>query len=122
MENFGFVTVYAYTSNARLPVEGALVRISQGEEELFLGKTDRSGYVAPLRVAAPALADSQSPNGSTPFATVDIRITHPDYETEKAMNVQVFPGTVTVQSFRMIPENPQYGGSEVDIETSNQNL
>lgn len=122
MENYGFITVYAYTSNARLPVEGAEVRITQRAEELFQGKTDRSGYLPPLRVAAPAAGESQSPNGADPFATVDITITHPDYETEKAMNVQVFPGTVTVQSFRMIPENPQYGSGEVDIQTPNQNL
>ena len=122
MENFGFITVYAYTSNAQLPVEGAEVRIRQEDRELFTGKTDRSGYLTPQRVAAPKLGDSQSPGTDTPYATVDIEIRHPDYEPEKAKQVQVFPGTVTIQRFRMIPENPHYGGGEVEIDTPQQNL
>jgi len=122
MESYGTITVYVYTSDARLPVEGAKIVIVQGDEILATAYTDRSGYITPVTVSAPAASQSQSPDGATPFNTVGIRITHPDYETEKIGGVQVFPGTVTVQSVRMIPANPLYPWQEVDIDTPSQDL
>ena len=126
MEYYGTLTVYAYTSDARLPVEGAEVVIKENPEEnariIATAKTDRSGYIPPVRIPSPALKESQSPDQATPFATVAVSITHPDYETEKITGVQVFPNTVTVQSFRMIPINPQYPNEELDFDTPAQNL
>ena len=125
MENFGTLTVYAYTSDARLPVEGARVEIRKSLEDGELiaeGVTDRSGYLPPVRIPSPSRADRQTPDQATPFATVAVTITHPDYETEKISGVQVFPNTVTVQSFRMIPKNTAYPGQEQDFETPAQNL
>lgn len=122
MESFGTLTVYAYTSNARIPVEGAEVTIYDGARVLATEKTDRSGYISPVRILSPALSQSQTPNGETPFYTVSVTITHPDYETEKIAGVQVFPNVVTVQSFRMIPVNPQYPNEELDFDTPSQNL
>ena len=126
MESFGTITVYAYTSDARVPISGARVTIardtSENAEILARAVTDRSGYIVPVTVPAPAPSQSQSPDQSTPFATVAIKITHPDYETEKIGGVQIFPGTITVKSFRMIPVSPQYPGGELDLETPPQNL
>lgn len=126
MENFGTLTVYAYTSNARLPVVGAKVSIrrscSENAEELAFAVTDRSGYIPPTRIATSAPSQSLSPNQSTPFTTVCIRITHPDYETEQAAGVQVFPNVITVQNFRMIPVNPIYGDETLEFDTPQQNL
>ena len=126
METNGTLTVYAYTSDAQLPVEGASVVIRESLSEdakvLATALTDRRGYIPPVRIAAPAPFQSQAPDRATPFATVAITITHPNYETEKISGVQVFPNTVTVQSFRMIPVNPQYPALEQDFETPAQNL
>jgi len=122
MESYGTITVYVYTSDARLPVEGAKIVIVQGDEILATAYTDRSGYITPVTVSAPAAGQSQSPNQSAPFSTVRIQITHPDYETEKISGVQVFPDTVTVQSVRLIPANPLYPGQDVDIDTPAQDL
>lgn len=122
MENYGTITVYAYTSEARLPVEGAKVTVQRDQAPPVTAYTDRSGYIAPVTVAAPSASQSQSPDQATPFATANITVTHPDYEKEKFTGVQVFPGTVTVQSVRMIPSNPLYPGLELDIDTPAQNL
>lgn len=122
MEPFGTLTVYAYTSNARLPVEGAMVTVKNESTVLAEARTDRSGYITPVRISAPNASQSQSPNQLSPFYTVDVTITHPDYETEKAKGVQVFPNVITVQAFRMLPLSPQYPGSELDIDTPPQNL
>ena len=122
MEQSGTITVYAYTSNARLPVENAKVTITDGIGPPVESYTDRSGYIIPVSVGAPAASQSQRPNQSNPFVTVGITVTHPDYETEHFTGVQVCPGTVTVQSVRMIPSNPLYPGLEVDIDTPAQDL
>ena len=125
MEHFGTLTVYAYTSDARLPVEGAKVVIRQGPEgdDILAERiTDRSGYLPPVRIASPSKEESQTPDQAIPFSTVTVTITHPDYETEHITGVQVFPNTVTVQSFRMIPKNTAYPGQEQDFETPAQNL
>ncbi len=126
MENFGTLTVYAYTSNARLPVEGARVSIrrscGEGAEELANAITDRSGYIPPTRISTSAPSQSQSPDQDTPFTTVCIRITHPDYETEQTAGVQVFPNVITVQNFRMVPVNPIYGDETLEFDTPQQNL
>lgn len=126
MESFGTLTVYAYTSNARLPVEGATITVSQSCEEnapvLQSAVTDRSGYIPPLRVATPAPSEGLSPDQGVPFASVCILITHPNYETERISNVQVFPNIITVQNFQLVPANPLYGDEMLDYNTPNQNL
>lgn len=126
MENYGTLTVYAYTSNARIPVEGADVTILQslepGADILAQAKTDRSGYITPVRIPSPAFIQSQTPDGGPAFATVAVRIIHPDYEEEEISGVQVFPNTVTVQSFRLIPINPQFENESQIFTTPPQNL
>ena len=127
MDSYGTITVYAYSSNARIPVEGATVVISRGDgnsaQILATARTDRSGYITPVMVPAPNPSQSLSPDQSTPFSTVFIKISHPDYETEKIGGVQIFPNVITVQSFRMIPVNPQYSnGEELEYDTPSQDL
>ena len=110
MEAFGTVAVYAYTSDARLPVSGARVVITDDlspESPVLAEKfTDRSGYIPPVRLPAPEKYGSQEPDRKDPFFTVAVTIQHPGFETERVEGVQVFPDTVTVQSFRMIPVLP----------------
>ncbi|MBP3313533.1 MAG: hypothetical protein J6K84_02615 [Oscillospiraceae bacterium] len=126
MENFGTLTVYAYTSDARLPVEGARVTIRRSCDEnaeiLADAVTDRSGYIPPTRIPTSAPSQSQSPDQATPFTTVCIRISHPAYETEQTSGVQVFPNIITVQNFRMVPINPMYGDETLEFDTPEQNL
>lgn len=107
MNNYGTLTVYAYTSAARIPIEGAKVSIleslSPDASVIASAATDRSGYITPIIIPSPAFSQGLTPNNGTPFATVAIIITHPQYETEEIGGVQVFPNTVTVQSFQLIP-------------------
>ena len=125
MENYGTLTVYAYTSASRIPVEGATVTILQsltpGAEVIAAARTDRSGYITPIRIPSPAFTQGLTPNNGTPFATVAITITHPDYETEEISGVQVFPNTVTVQSFRLIPSSYAENAPQI-FDTPPQNL
>lgn len=125
VENYGTLTVYAYTSASRIPVEGALVTISENPAPnakiIASARTDRSGYIRPVRIPSPAFTQGLTPNNGTPFATVAVTITHPDYETEEISGVQVFPNTVTVQSFRMIPASYAENSPQI-FDTPPQNL
>ena len=126
MESYGTLTVYAFTSNSRIPIEGAAVTVLEslepGAKIIATAKTDRSGYIAPIRIAAPIFSQGLTPNNGIPFSTVGIRITHPNYEEEDISGVQIFPNTVTVQSFRMIPIVTQYQNESQIFETPPQNL
>ena len=73
-----------------------------------------------MRIPSPNFAQGLTPGSGTPFARVAIRITHPGYETEEISGVQVFPSTVTVQSFRMVP--PAYENETQSFDTPAQNL
>jgi len=124
MDYFGTLTVYAYTSRSRIPVVNAEVTIAEslqpGANVIARERTDRSGYISPVRIPSPAFSQGLTPGNGIPFATVAIRITHPDYETEEIGGVQVFPNTVTVQSFRMIPL--AYSNETQSFTTPPQNL
>ena len=124
MDYFGTLTVYAYTSQSQIPVINADVTILEsllpGARVIAQEKTDRSGYILPVRIPSPNFAEGLKPGNGTPFAKVAIRITHPDYETEEISGVQVFPNTVTVQSFRMVPT--AYGNETQSFITPPQNL
>lgn len=107
MADHGTLSVYAYTSDARIPVADANVTVTKdlqpGSPILAEAVTDPDGYIPPVRLDAPPLSESDSPGQKTPFATVAITIRHPRYRTESADDVQIFPGTETIQGFRMIP-------------------
>ena len=122
MESYGTLAVYAYTSDARLPVVGAQVTVTAADGILAQEYTDRSGYTTAIRIPTPPPKKSQAPDEETPFATVSVTISHPDYEPEKALDVQVFPNVVTVQRFAMLPSNPLYPGQETEINTPAQAL
>ena len=126
MEPYGTLTVYAYTSNSRIPIENAQVTILENERPtakiIASAKTDRSGYITPVRISSPAFTEGLTPNNGTPLSTVAIKITHPDYEDEEISQVQVFPNTITVQSFRMLPAAAQYQNETQSFTTPPQNL
>ena len=125
MDYSGLVVVYAYTSDARIPVEGAVVTVAEslspGAAVYAVEKTDRSGYIRPVRIPAPAFSQSQTPGNGVPFATVSIRIAHPGYDREDNSGVQVFPNTVTVQSFQLQPAAQNLDQS-ISFTTPPQNL
>jgi len=65
--------------------------------------TDGSGEIAPLPVAAPEALASEYPGVKEPFASLDVRIDHPDYQMEIVQDVQIFPGVTTLLPVRLLP-------------------
>ncbi len=67
--------------------------------------TNRSGTLdQPVAVTVPDRSAGESPKtGIVPYATVNLYARAPDYEAIEVENLQVFPGTLTVQDLVLIP-------------------
>ena len=98
--------MHAYTSDAQLPREGVALTVTDPKgSAIAMRLTNRSGTLdSPIEITVPDLAAGQSPNtGVIPFATVNLYARLRDYETIEIENLQVFPGTLTVQNLELIP-------------------
>jgi len=123
----GYIQVYAYTSKARIPLEGAAVTITRPDgSAIAMRLTNRNGTLdAPVEIAVPDLSASQSPNtGIIPFTDVNLYARLADFETIEVENLQVFAGTLTVQDLAMIPlsELPDSWNKMEIFNTPPQNL
>ena len=108
MEEIGTILTRVYTSRAQIPVGGATVAFTQRGNEgrhilLAVRVTDENGRTAPGRVATPNASASESPGTAHPFAVCDIWAESPGYELLVVENVQIFPGTQTLQELELIP-------------------
>ena len=109
MAQSGTLNVRVFTSQAQIPVFGAVVAVARrggdGKYQLIaLRETDRSGDIEPVAVAAPPASESTSPDEATrPFSAVDIWVEHPEYEVVWLRGVQVFAGQQTQQQVELAP-------------------
>ena len=102
----GYIQVHAYTSYAQIPLQEVAVSVTDASgAAIALRLTNRSGTLdQPVAVETPTTATSQSPDtGSIPFTTVNLYARLKDYEAIEIENLQIFPGTITVQNLEMIP-------------------
>ena len=124
----GYLSVHSFTSAARIPVEGVTFTITQrraqGVELLAVRIADESGRIAPVAIAAPDEAESQSPGTPRPFAVVDITADHPEFERILVENVQIFANITTDQDFALIPlaEQPEVFNMTEIFRITPQNL
>ena len=102
----GYIQVHAYTSNARIPLQGAAVTITQPNGTgIAMRLTNRSGtFDTPVEITVPDRSASQSPNtGIIPYTDVNLYARLENFETIEIENLQVFADTLTVQDLPMIP-------------------
>lgn len=123
----GYIQVHAYTSNARLPLEGASIAITDMENDILaLRLTNRSGQLdVPIAISVPEPSAGQTPDtGIIPYALVNLYARAENYEMIEALQVQVFPQTVTDQDLEMIPlsELPDSFNQAQIFRTPPQNL
>jgi hypothetical protein len=108
----GYIQVHAYTSIAQIPLKDVAVNITDASGgSIAMRLTNRSGSLdLPVQIDTPDIVNGQSPNtGNIPFATVNLYARLKDYEAIEIENLQIFPGTTTVQDLELIPlsELPQ---------------
>ena len=119
--------MHAYTSKARIPIEGTAVTITGSDgSTIAMRLTNRSGTLdTPIEINVPDRSASQSPGtGITPYTNVNLYARAENFETIEVENLQVFAGTLTVQNLVMIPLS-ELPGSYNQIEIFNtppQNL
>ena len=126
MSATGYIQVNAYTSNARIPLQGAAITITRPDgSAIAMRLTNRSGTLDTPEVTVPDRAASQTPNtGVIPFTDVNLYARLENFETIEVENLQVFPGTLTVQNLAMIPlsELPESYNQVEIFNTPPQNL
>ena len=123
----GYIQVHTYTGNARIPLDGASIAITDpAGTPIAFRLTNRSGTLnEPVEIAVPDLAYSQSPNsGMIPYATVNLYARAENYELIEIKNLQVFADTITAQNLQMIPlsELPDSFLTSELFQTTPQNL
>ena len=108
MQTTGTLVGSVYTSAARIPIENALMTVTQRTDTpipslLALRLTDRSGKTAPITIGAPPPADSTAPGNPPGWTTVDIAVDQPGYLRARVEGVQIFPGSRTIQELELVP-------------------
>lgn len=103
----GFLQIRVFTSQAKTPIRGAAVnvteRLEQGSRLLAAEITDENGLTGVLALPAPEASLSQSPGAAQPWRKVDITVDQPRYERILVENVQIFADTLTQQDLELIP-------------------
>lgn len=127
MSAIGYIQVHAYTGNARIPLEGAAVTVTKPDgSAIAMRLTNRSGTLdSPIQIVVPDRSAGQTPNtGVIPFTDVNLYARLENFETIEIENLQVFPGTLTVQNLAMIPlsELPESWNKVEIFNTPPQNL
>ena len=119
--------MHAYTSKGRIPLKDVAVTITDiSGSAVAMRLTNRSGTLdAPVEISVPELSAGQTLNtGIVPFKQVNLYARLENYETIEIENLQVFPGTLTVQDLEMIPlsELPDSWNKMEIFNTPSQNL
>lgn len=130
MDYKGSVVARVYTSDAKIPVQGATVIFTKlapdGTRELLAVRlTNYDGYTDPITVDTPPLTNSQNDTPNTDaYTIINITAAEQSYGRILVRNAQVFSDTQTVQEFMLIPTpalGGQYGQTEI-ISIPPQNL
>ena len=126
MADTGTLVVRVFTSRGELPVQDASISVveqgAQGTDLLALQTSGRSGTTAPIVIASPALANSQSPDQPTPYALCDIWVERAGYQLLVVQGVQIFPDITSFQSLPLIPQNPADGMEVNTVDITPQDL
>jgi len=126
LQAIGYIQVNAYASRAQIPLKDtAIVVTATDGTAIAMRLTNRSGQIAPIAIPVPDLAESQTPDpDQKPFAVVNLYARKPGYEQVEAENLQIFPGTTTVQNLELVPlsELPEEWGQTILFDTPPQNL
>ena len=126
----GTVAARIYTSRAQIPVQGATVAITHkidpsGRQTLLAVRvSNENGRIAPVQVPTPAVSAGTSPGTVVPFALVNLWVEAAGYEALLVENLQVFPGTQTLQELELtpLPEQTPFPSRTEVVHTTPQNL
>ena len=100
----GVLQVWVTTASAALPLAGAHVTVSEGEELRYSGETDESGRTEAISLPAASAQGSLSPAGQpTPFTLYDIAVQKEGFYRVENRGVPLYGGVRAVQPVHLIP-------------------
>jgi len=109
-ENFGSLTVRAYTAGGALPVPESIVKIygvdSENKDFVYSLITDIDGIINSVSLPAPPKELSTTKGAyKQAYALYNLEITSEGYYTKHIYNIPIFEGTNAVQLINMIPKD-----------------
>jgi len=130
-EGRGFLRIRVTSVNGSLPVENAIVTISDysddGEGEILYSlRTDSGGLTPTISLPAPPASESMKPGSVQPYALYNVAVLNEGYYTVENVGVMVFDNVVAVQPVNLTPlSEPESiagadNGSIVIIENTNR--
>ena len=103
----GFLGVSTFAAGRILPISGALVYVSQIQEEkevlLYSLITDENGNTPVVSIEAPDIELTESPGNVQPFSLCNIRVLKEGFFKTVIKDVQVFARRITIQNIDMVP-------------------
>ena len=132
----GRLIVHVTTARGAIPLEGALVTVTNYAPEFEVGRGDvivstvsgRDGNTASLSLAAPAVSGSLTPGTPQPFSVYNLDVQLDGYYGQSYIALPIFSGITAIQPVDMIPLS-ENGQSDVRrpredrfYETAPQNL
>lgn len=133
-EGRGFLRIRVLSAGGALPVEGAVVLISDynGEDSegtlLYSLRTDEGGLTQTASLPAPPSLASQSPGNGQPYSLYNVTVMKEGYYTVENIGVMVFDEVVAIQPVNLLPlsENDEIAGVQngkvTIIENRNTNV
>ncbi len=122
-DDFGTLRIRATSASGAVPIMGAIVRITGGDEgDRMIAKsliTDSDGITVSVKLPTPNRSYSLDPNGAdTPYALYDVVVTADGYYTKRISGVAVFSGIDAILPVNMIPTSDM---SEINYPEGNLN-
>lgn len=108
-EGKGYLRIRVWTADGALPVENAIVTISDyngeesGGEILYSLRTDNGGLTQVVFLPAPPKSNSQHPGETPPYSLYTVAVSKEGYYTVENVGVMVFDGVVAIQPVNLIP-------------------
>lgn len=105
----GTLRFQVFAADRAFPIQSARVSVvlelKNGARELFDGLTDTNGIIDAVTLPAPEAEMSLSPSQSPvlPYSSYTAYIGHPEFVSEKIINIPVFSGIKSIQDVEMIP-------------------
>lgn len=109
-DNFGTLRVRATSASGAIPIMGAIVRITGGEESnRQIAKsmvTDNDGITPKVKLPTPRRSYSLTPEDEeSPFALYDVEVTADGYYEKRIIGVAIFSGINAILPINMIPSS-----------------
>lgn len=107
----GYLRVRVTSAGGSLPVEGAIVKIynynEEGDDEagdlIYSLRTGSGGLTESVELSAPPVSESFEPGGAVPYSLYNISVTYSGYYPVEGVGVPIFDGIVAVQPVNLMP-------------------